>query len=240
MSGFLGAGTLFTNLYFPDGARSGWQAMGNTTAFTISPQGKLIQRKSTGNRDYGQVLDTVALPEPTKLAISTDELSINNLALALQGLVVAIPTAAGVGSESFTVAKGDMVSLSHQNISNVTSTGHAIDVDFRVFPATGLIEVLPAGNITDGASVTFDYSYGGASGYKVQGSRSASITAELRLEGTNLADGKSIAVLVDKAILQSKKEVAFISSEKFVELQLEGSMVTLPGKTHPYEVVVVG
>lgn len=240
MSGFVGAGTLFTNLFLSDGTRSGWLPMGNTTAFTISPQGKTIQRKSTGNTDYGQVLDTVALPEPTKLTIATDELNISNLALALQGLVVAIPSSAGTGSDTFTVAKGDMVALSHQNVSAVTSTGHTIDVDFRVYPATGLVEILTAGNISDGDSVTFAYSYGGASGYKIQGSRSASITAELRLEGTNLADGKSIAALVDKAILQSKKEVAFISSDKFVELQLEGSMVTLPGKTHPYEVVMVG
>ncbi|MDD2815451.1 MAG: hypothetical protein PHP00_06885 [Thiotrichaceae bacterium] len=239
--GFMGAGDLFVSEFDDNGQPKAYKILGNIT-LSIQPNGKLIPRVSTSAKTYGQVLDTFSVVEPSKLTITSDEISLVNLGLALQGIVETIAAAAGDEQETFTVAIGDMVELAHQDVSNVVITGgHVEDRDYRVFAGVGMIEILPNGNITDGASISVAYDYGTKAGYRILGSSKASIIAALKLDGVNKITGESVVVVIDKAVLQNKKDVVFVGrDQKFVELQLEGQMETLPGKKEPFTVTVRG
>jgi len=242
MSGFMGAGDVFVRRTNDDGTQGPWLKMGNVPVFSIQPQGKTVSRVSTSYETYGQVLGSVGLPEPSKLIISSDELNPVNVGLALQGIVETIAASAGSDTETITVAMGDMVKLKHQDVSSVEIIGNHVEgKDYRLFAGAGMLEILPSGNIADGTSISVAYDYGTKAGYRILGSRVASITAEIMLDGRNLETGESVVVTIDKAILQSKKEMPFISGDqKFVTMQLEGQMQTLPSKKEPFTVTVRG
>lgn len=112
---------------------------------------------------------------------------------------------------------------------------YTLETDYRVNYRVGLLEILAAGAITDGQSLKVTYSHNAISGYTIAGSVLPTIKAKLMLDGKNFADGKSVIVRVDEAVLTPGGEMDFLASD-FSTMELSGTLRTQTGKTSPYSV----
>ena len=216
--------------------------MGNATKFAITEGGEIKERKSRMRDTYGQVLDSVPVKEAAKIAVTVDDLKVENLALALLGDTSDISVSAGsVTDEAMTARHDKYVALAHRDISSVVvtdsggSTTYVANTDYVVHQRLGMIKALSTGSITDGQSLLVDYSYGALSGTKIEGSARPIIKGALKLDGENQVTEKDCIVDVWEAVLQPAAEVDFLA-EEFNSLELEGTLNTPTGRSDPYEV----
>lgn len=245
MSGLLCAGDVYLDRLDANGNSTGLRKIGNATRFAINEPSERQQRTGRGRDNYGQVLDDVAIKQPSTIALTLDEVDKTNLAYALLGDTSAINvTGASVTDESIVAHDGAWSSLDFRNIDDqtpVTATGeggspsYTEGTDFEIDHRLGLFRPIAGGSITDGDTVLVSYSYLDATGSKVSGGVQPQIRARVFLDGKNLADGSDILVNVDEARITPDSEVDFLSSE-FVPLSMTGSMKLLDGKAAPYTV----
>ncbi|MCK5770936.1 hypothetical protein [Algiphilus sp.] len=245
MSGLLCAGDLYLDRLDDNGNRTGYRKVGNATRFAINEPSERQQRTGRGRENYGQVLDDVAIKQPSTLAITLDEVDKTNLAYALLGDAAAYDvTGSSVTDEEITAHMGAATQLANRNIDDgtaVTATGEGGSpsftegTDFTIDYRLGLLTPIEGGAISDGDAVLVSYTFLDASGNRVSGGVKPQIRAVVMLDGKNLADGSDILVTVDEARITPDGEVDFLSSE-FVPLPMTGTMRLLPGKTAPYTV----
>jgi len=241
MSGFLGAGDLLIDRDL----QGGFIYVGNATQFAVNETDADVKERISKMREtYGQALDTVTLPKPPKIAITIDEFNVDNLAIALRGLIEVIEVAAGsVSDVSYTARKGKWIPLEHRNIQEsgftVTnedgSTTYTLGTDYQVNYRLGMLFITEEGAITDGQTIKVAYNYGETAGKRIKASRNSEIEAALILDGLNKVNGKDCTVRVFKAKLRPASEVDFLADD-FQSLALEGTLVTPEGYTEPYVV----
>ncbi len=107
--------------------------------------------------------------------------------------------------------------------------------DFSVNHRIGLLMATTTGAITDGENLQVTYDYNAISGSRINGSVKPTVKTRLLLDGKNAANGKAVMVRVDEAVLSPSGEVDFLSDD-WTELEMEGTLKTLSGKTSPYTV----
>ena len=110
-----------------------------------------------------------------------------------------------------------------------------VTTDYTVNHRVGLLQIVSTGSITDGANLQVTYDYNAISGSKIKGSVKPTVKTRLLLDGKNAANGKAVMVKVDEAVLSPSGEVDFLSDD-WTELEMEGTLKTLEGKTSPYTV----
>lgn len=243
MAGFLGAGDLLIDRDLT----GGFLYVGNATQFAINETDADVKERISKMRDtYGQALDTVTLAKPPKITIAIDEFDVNNLAIALRGLIEVINQPSGsVANQEFTALADKWIDLGKRQISNVVvksqdeSTTYNEGDDYVVNTRLGLLKVLSSGSITDGATIKVSFDYGAVTGKRILASRQAEIECALLLDGLNKVNGKDCTVRVYKAKLRPSAEVDFLADD-FQTLTLEGTLVTPEGKTEPYVVEYFG
>ncbi|HAO23508.1 MULTISPECIES: hypothetical protein [unclassified Methylophaga] len=243
MAGLIAEGTLYLNRKV-NGVAQGIVRVPGVTRFSIQPASERLENRSKDKGKYGQVTDTVVLPQPTVLGISIGEVDGESLAIALMGDLETIDVTAGSVTDEEVTTKGDrFVKLDHKNITaeSVVVTG-ADEVtvfeegtDYEINYSLGLILALSSGAITEGEVVTLDYDHGPIAGSRINGSTRPEVRGEFILDGRNLADGKELSITVDEAVVAAESEVDFMSDE-FVLLEMSGTMNTLQGKNAPYTV----
>ncbi|MBF0096279.1 MAG: hypothetical protein HQM04_06560 [Magnetococcales bacterium] len=120
-SGLLLAGEVSIDRINADGSRSGWMMLGNTKKLQITEKVKQLNRTSTSPGSYGAVLDSVQVPEPVELDVSTDDFNPEMLALMFRGEVESYSDAAGSAvAETFVAQLGRGCKLAHINLSAAT------------------------------------------------------------------------------------------------------------------------
>lgn len=243
MAGLIAEGTLFLNRKV-NGVAQGIVEVPGVTRFSIQPSSERLENRSKDKGKYGQVTDTVVLPNPTELGVTISEVDGESLAIALMGDLSLIDRASGsVTDEAITAASGHFVKLANKNLTAesvvVTSdddvTTYEEGADYEVNYSLGMIMVLASGDIADGDALIVDYDHGAVTGSRINGSTRPEVRGELILDGRNLADGKELSITVDEAVLAAESEVDFMSDE-FVSLEMAGTMNTLSGKDQPYVV----
>lgn len=245
MSGLLCAGDVYLDRLDADGNSTGLRKIGNATRFAINEPSERQQRTGRGRDNYGQVLDDVAIKQPSTIALTLDEVDKTNLAFALLGDTAAYSvTGASVTDESITAHIGAASALEFRNLDSGTpptvtdsggTTTYVEGTDYTVDLRLGHITPLEGGSITEAEELLVSYTYLDAAGNKVSGGVQPQIRARVLLDGKNLADGKDILVNVDEARITPDSEVDFLASE-FVPLSMTGSMKLLEGKAAPYTV----
>src|SRR5574343_578577 len=80
---FRGAGALKIAIQRPDGDYAGYTDVGNCQLFELTPEADQIDRISYLEESYGQNLDTDYTAKPTKLKITFDNMTGENIAKAL-------------------------------------------------------------------------------------------------------------------------------------------------------------
>ncbi|WP_457571311.1 phage tail tube protein [Desulfovulcanus sp.] len=239
MPGFLGKG----DVYIDNGIKGQFLLIGNTTKFAIAETEADTKERISKQRDtYGSALDSVILPKPAKISLEIDEIDVDNMALALRGLVEVIDVPAGsVADVEMKVSEVDVwLELGHRNLSNLVlkdAAGNSLTEleDYVVNTRLGMVKFLSSGSVIKGTTVTKTYDYGQTTGKRVKGGRVTEIECALLLDGANITTGKDCTVRVFKCKLRPSSEVDFLLSD-FQSLTLEGTLVVPEGQTEAYQV----
>lgn len=217
----------------------------NVNEITVTPptteeKSRISKKRST----FGQALDSVQLPkDPAKLSLKWDSMTKQLLADAIAGKQVAFTQAeAAVVDEPVTLSKEGWVELGNAYIKPGTivvklasgSTTLVLDTDYKV--NDNMVMAL-----NDAAAVACKVSYTKAA---VTGTTYTGTTETLKpryflIDGENLANpGQRVRVTIDQAMLAAQGALALMSGE-FMEGELEGSLVTQPGKGDPYRIEII-
>lgn len=243
--GFLGAGDLYIARYnSTTGTFDDFTGPFESTKFEIKPNSELKEMSSRGRTTYGQVIESVPLPQPADLSVTLAEVNRESIALALFGTTSASTQGSGTITDEVVVAKLDKwVQLSKQNFASagfvVTNsagtTTYALGTDYEVNYRLGMIKALTSGAIAADASLKVDGTYNAISGTKVAGATQSQVRAKFKLDGVNFADQLPVIVDVWEAVMTPDNAFDFLQDE-FAEIALKGRLKTPAGKTEPFQV----
>ncbi len=246
MAGLLAEGTLYLNREV-NSVATGWKKIPGLAEFTITNKSDIKEQISKDKGTYGQITASVAIPKPSELKVRITNFDRVSLAMALMGDDADLTAAAGTVTAEDVVAKLDVyVPLAQRYITAasvvvteaVVSTPpltFAENVDYRINYTLGMIEAITGGKVTADKALHVAYSHKAIAGFVVSGSTKPQIQGALKLDGTNLSDGKQLIINVDRALLVADGDVNFMD-DKFVEIGFAGRMETLANKATPYTV----
>ncbi|KON79417.1 hypothetical protein PA01_12830 [Azoarcus sp. PA01] len=246
--GFLGAGDLYVQRYNPlTGALMSMYGPYEVEKMECKPNVEIKEKASKGRNTYGQVIESVPLPQPADFAVTFGEVDREGLTLALMGTQSIINTSAGTiaeGSALEVVADlGGWVELPHQNwqeegftVKNAAGdTTYALGTHYDVNWRLGWLRVKDGAGITAGATLKVFGAYSAISGALISGATQSEVRGRFVLDGINFADKLPCIVTVHEGIISPDAAFDFLSSE-FAELPLTGRMKTPVGKTEPFTV----
>lgn len=243
--GFLGAGDLYIARYV-GGVLQAYQGPYECTKFEIKPNVELKEMTSKGRLTYGQVIESVAIPQPADLSVDLPEVNKESLALALLGTVAAVSQTGGtLTDEVVTVTALDAwLPLSKASFTSITAeTSGDVPLtegeDFIVDKQLGWIKVLSTNNNSVAAANTIKVSgvYQTTTGNEIKGMTNAQLRAKFKLVGKNFADDLPYTVTVHEAVIAADSAFDFLQDD-FASVSLPGRMKTPAGFTEPFTVVL--
>jgi hypothetical protein len=154
---FLGAGDLYMRRYVA-GVWGEWMGPYECEKFEIKPNTELKEKVSKGRTTYGQVIESVAIPQPSDLTVDLSEVNKESLAIALLGTVAALSQASGSLTNEAIVAKADAwVPLTKAALSGVqTVEGGAVaaSVTGSISGTTLTVTAVTSGTLSVGQSIS--------------------------------------------------------------------------------------
>lgn len=239
--GFLGSGDLYINRII-GGVAQGWVGPYEASKFEIKPNVELKELTSRGKASYGQVIESVALAQPSEFTVELPEVNKDSLALALLGTNSTITQSSGTVTDEVITAKlGIWVPLTKAKVSTVVVTNSAASTtyvngtDYIVNTELGWIKALADGAITADQSLKVDFAHAAISGTKIAGATNADVRAKFMLDGKNQADGLPCIVNVFEGVIAADSAFDFLSND-FNTVSLPGRMKTPTGFTEPFTV----
>lgn len=241
--GFLGAGDLYI-ARFANGAFGAYEGPFECSAFSIKPNVELKELVSKGRSTYGQVIESVAIPQPADLTVELPEVNVTSLAIALSGTTGTLAQASGTLTEhALTLTLLDRwYALPFANFTGTVtvtnaagSTTYVEGVDYLVNRTLGWIKGLTGGAIAAASSVEVSGAYGTIAGSEIKGGTAGQVRAKFKLDGKNFADDSAVIVTVHEAVVASDAEFDFLSDD-FATVSLPGRMKTPTGFTEPFTV----
>ncbi|MGL5948235.1 MAG: hypothetical protein ACRCYV_04125 [Aeromonas sp.] len=212
----------------------------SVTPPTTEEKSRISKKRAT----FGQALDSVQLPkDPAKLSIKWNSMTKQLLADAIAGKQGEFSQAEGVVTdEAHTLSQGGWIELTHAfikegSVSVELATGGAAlvaDTDYQL--SGNLLQALtPAA----AQAVLVTYTKAAVTGTTYTGTSETLKPRYFLIDGENLAQpGQRVRVTIDQAMLAAQGALALMSGE-FMEGELEGSLVTLPGQTAPYRIEIL-
>jgi len=163
---FIGGGRIKLNIKNVDGIFEGFQDVGNADIFEIKPENETKERVSFRAEDFGQALDTDIAAKPTKIKLAFDNMTAENIALALSATLIRNNGAASgsVTDEVHYAYHNKQIRLKHRNISNLVistptaGTGALYTTDDAGYAVGAKVInlITGTGTILEGGAVTFD------------------------------------------------------------------------------------
>lgn len=240
--GFLGAGDLYIARQV-GGVFLDYEGPFECDKFEIKPNVELKEKTSKGKSTYGQVVETVAIPQPAQLTVDLSEVNKTSLAIALLGTTASLAQSSGtLTDEAVVVVHDKWVPLSKANLTGsqtVTneagSTTYVDGEDYIINKTLGWIKALSTGAIADGATVEVDSTYAAISGTEIKGQTETQVRAKFKLDGKNFADDLPCIVTVHEAVIAADSAFDFLGND-FNVVSLPGRMKTPTGFTEPFTV----
>jgi len=242
---FLGAGDIYINRMV-DGVKQGMIGPIKANKLEIQPQVDTKQSTSKGRYDYGQVLESVNLAQPTEFSLELKEVTGDILVMAFLGTSSALNQVSGsLADFPVTVTKkGSWLPLGKKNlealiaVENVGGTVTYVEgVDYELNRPLGWIRILPTSVIAVAAVVNVTGGYDAATGTVIAGSTRTEVRAEIVFDGINQADGTQTTVEIWEAVLSADSAFDFLADD-FGNVSLTGNLKTPVGKSAPYAVTV--
>lgn len=239
---FLGSGYIFIGR-FVDGVA---QPLGDKTyadKVEITPKVDTKQSTSKGADDYGQVLESVSLSQPTEFALDLSEVTGDTLVLQFMGTTAAFTQASGsLAATAFTAHMGQQIELPHKNMTTIVvtdsagTTTYVKDIDYTANFRMGFVQPIDGGAIDDATSIKVSGTYPAIAGTKITGQTESEVRARICFDGVNQADGSKCQVEIFEAVLSASSAFDFLADD-FGKVSLTGTLKTPDGKSGPYEVV---
>ena len=243
--GFLGAGDLYISRYNPTTSLfDDFTGPFEATKFEVKPNVELKEMSSRGRSSYGQVIESVALPQPAEFTLELPEVNKESLSIALLGTESAINQTAGTLTDApvTVTSKDTWLNIGKQNITaglvvkNDTGvTTYVLGTDYVLNNRMGWIKILPGSALVKDAVIEVTGAYGAVGGTLIRGATNSQIRAKFRLDGVNFADQLPVIVDVWEAIISADSAFDFLSNE-FASISLPGRLKTPTGKTEPFQV----
>lgn len=240
--GFLGAGDLYMARQVA-GVWENYSGPYEATKVEIKPNVELKEQVSKGRSTYGQVIETVAIAQPSDLSIDLAEVNKESLAIALLGTTAALAQSSGSLTDEVLVAKLDKwVPLSKaaltgaQTVNHTTGTPVYVEgTDYLVNKQLGWIKALVGGAITEGQSVEVSTTYAAITGTEIKGSTQTQLRVRFKLDGKNFADDLPCIVTVHEAVIAADAAFDFLGDD-FATVTMPGRMKTPAGFVEPFTV----
>lgn len=151
---FLGAGDLYIARYV-NGAFEDYSGPYECDQFEIKPNVELREKTSKGRDTYGQVIESVTVPQPADLTVSLAEVNKESLAIALLGTTAALSQSSGTLTNERISAKLDKWrALTRAALSNVVVAGDAATVTGSIAGTTLTVTAVASGSIHVGQTLT--------------------------------------------------------------------------------------
>ena len=243
--GFLGAGDLYISRYNPTtGLFDDFTGPFEATKFEVKPNVELKEMSSRSRSGYGQVIESVALPQPAEFTLELPEVNKESLSIALLGTESAINQNAGTLTDApvTVTSKDTWLDIGKQNITaglvvkDATGvTTYVLGTDYVLNNRMGWIKILPGSVLVKDAVIEVTGAYGAVGGTLIRGATNSQIRAKFRLDGVNFADQLPVIVDVWEAIISADSAFDFLSNE-FASISLPGRLKTPAGKTEPFQV----
>ena len=243
---FLGAGDIYIDRMV-DGVKQGRIGPIYADSLSITPSVETVQSTSKGRYDYGQVLESVNIAQPSEVSMALKEVTGDILTMAFLGTSAAFTEVSGTLTDyELAVTKvGTWLPLGKKNLAALAtvetlSTGGTTLVegtDYKLNRPMGWLMALPGGAIDVDDDVFVTVAYEGATGSLVKGSTRTEVRAEIIFDGINQADGTQCTATIWEAVLAPDSEFNFLADE-FGLVNLTGTLKTPVGKDAPYEVLI--
>lgn len=243
--GFLGAGDLYIARYNPAiGGFEDFTGPLETTKFEITPKVDVKEMVSKSRSGYGQVLESVTIPQPFEFTVDFAEVSGDTLVAALLGTKTTINIGSGTMTGiSITAKKNAWVELGHMNIAtagflvkdSTATTTYVLGTDYEINYRLGMLKILTTSAIVDLAVLKVTGTYGAVTGTQIAGGTEAQIRAKFRFDGKNFADGLPCIVDVHEAVIAASSAFDFLADD-FASVSLPGRLKTPVGKSEPFTV----
>jgi hypothetical protein len=243
--GFLGAGDLYIARHNPAiGAFEDFTGPLETTKFVITPKVELKEMVSKGRASYGQVIESVTIPQPFEFTVDFAEVSGDTLVAALLGTKTDINIGSGTMTDlPVVIKKNAWVDIGHMNIATAglsvkDATGvttYVLGTDYEINYRLGMLKVLTGSAVVDGTTLEVTGTYGAVTGTQIAGGTQAQIRAKFRFDGKNFADGLPCIVEVYEAVIAASSAFDFLAGD-FASVSLPGRLKTPAGKTEPFVV----
>lgn len=198
--------------------KTGELHLGNCTALEISTTDELKEKYSSMDATSG-LLKSVNTKRTVEVKLTGDEFSLENLALALMGDSGTLSQTSGtITGETITTSskQGRWYPTAKRSISSVVvKVGVATKTagtDYEVDGTTGRIKILSGGTITDGSTVTVDYSYAVVALNTIAGGKASTVEGYLRFIGDPTA-GPKYEVEVWRVSVSPEGAVPFIQDD---------------------------
>lgn len=242
--GFLGAGDLYIARYV-GGVPGPYAGPYECSKFEIKPNVNLVEMTSKGRTTYGQVIESVTIPQPADLTVELPEVNRETLAIALLGTTAAVSQTAGTLTDEVVSVSGldQWLPLSKHSFAVITAETSA-DVpltegeDFIVDKQLGWIKVLSTNNnsVIAGNTIKVSGSYQATTGDEIKAMTNPQLRARFKLVGKNFADDLPYTVTVHEAVIAADSAFDFLQ-DNFGTIALPGRMKTPAGFTEPATVV---
>ena len=242
---FMGAGDIYINRLV-DGVEQGMIGPIKADKLEIKPNVDTKESTSKGRYDYGQVLESVNLAQPTEFTLDLKEVTGDILVMAFLGTSAALnQTAGSLSAKEVTVTKlGRWLELGVKNLEDL----QAVTIGASVTPATegvdyelnrplGWIRALEDGAVVVGDKLKVTGAYKAATGSIIKGSTRTEVRARIVFDGINQADQNQCTVDVYEAVLAADSAFDFLADD-FGNVSLKGRLKTPAGKDSPYTVTV--
>lgn len=244
--GFLGAGDLYVQRYNPTtGALMSMFGPYEVEKFEFKPNIETKEKMSKGRTTYGQVIETVNLPQPGEFAVTFGEVDREGLTLALLGTEFAINRAGATIAEGsaleVTADLGGWVELPHQGWTSLTvknqagTTTYVEGTHYRLNPRLGWLKVLDGAGIADAATLKVFGTYATITGSQISAATVNEIRAKFVLDGINFADKLPCIATVWEGVVAPDTAFDFLADD-FASIPLTGRAKTPVGKTEPFVV----
>jgi hypothetical protein len=243
--GFLGAGDLYIARYNPltagfDDFRGPYEV----SKFEIKPNVELKELTSRGLTTYGQVIESVPLPQPAEFSIAMPEVNKESMTIALFGTTSTINQGSGtVVDEDLVAKKGVWAPLANSNLASAgftitDSTGattYVMGTDYDVNYRLGWVRILESSAILNGADLLVSYTHNAITGTQIKGATNSQIRAKFLLQGKNFADDLPVIVKAHEAIIAADSAFDFLAND-FASIELSGRLKTPIGMSEPFVV----
>lgn len=239
--GFLGAGDLYINRIV-GGVKQGIKGPFPASKFELKANTELKEQTSRGRNTYGQINESVPVPQPFDLSIEMTQMDKDGLSLALLGTVGALSVNASTIPPTDVVLPGGgiWVPLPKANlgaaivVQNAAATvTYAENVDYVLNRQMGWIQRTETSTFAAGATVKVSGPALAITGSTIRGATAATVRAEFILDGINFADQRPNIVTVYEAVIASQAAVDFLADD-FGSIPLTGRMKTPNNKTEPF------